>query len=153
MQIQSDALSFLFQSQPSLTAEQKTALNDVIAKYDASDLSDDDAKALVEEISELGVSKGDDLTAALTDAGIDPKALAEQAGIGRGEGPPPPPATALGGSKGPESEEVKTLLSIVESLRESTEENGTEEFFGSLLAEALQEAGIDTSSPIVDFRA
>lgn len=154
MQIQSGVSAPIFQSPQSHSEDQKQSLNDVIAQYDPSDLSDEEAKTLVNEISELGISRGEDLTTALSEAGFDPKGLADQAGFGRGDGPPPPPPSVSGlGNKGAESDEVQALLSIVNELRVNIEENGVEGDFSELLTAALEDAGIDTTTPIVDFRA
>lgn len=152
MQIQSGLTAGLFQSSQSLTDAQKTSLAEVIGQYDADDLSDEDAKALVSEISGLGISAGSDLNTALSDAGIDPKGLADQAGIGRGDGPPSPlTPSALGTT--PDSKEVQTLLAIMQDLRAQTEAEGTQDDFTALLTQALEDAGYDLSEPNVDFRA
>jgi len=85
--------------------------------------------------------------------GIDAKALGDQAGGGlggaggRGKGGPPP-AGAGQGAKGLDSAAIETLQSVVEQLQEATE---TEEDFSLVLLESLEAAGLDTSSPIVDY--
>ena len=152
MYIQTGGAATPLQSSQPLSDDQKQMLNEALTQYDATNLSNEDAKSLVSEISGLGISKGDALTTALTDAGFDPKDLADKAGLSRGEGPPPPATNGLE-SKGPDSDEVQALLSIVNDLRVKVEEGGAEGDFATLLSAALDEAGIDTTKPIVDFRA
>lgn len=137
----------------SLTDAQKQGLDDVLSNYDAENLSDSDAKEIVSQIEELGITKGQGLASALDDVGIDARELAELAGIGGAEGkgdrPPPPPG---GGPKGPDEAAIATLQSVVEQLQASVDANDEDVDFGTMLTQALEDAGLDTSSPIVDYR-
>ncbi|MCG3268868.1 hypothetical protein [Yoonia sp. I 8.24] len=137
----------------SLTDTQKQGLEDVLSNYDVENLSDSDAKEIVSQIEELGIAKGQGLASALGDAGIDARGLAEQAGIGGAEGnggrPPPPPG---GGPKGPDEASISTLQSVVEQLQASVDASDEDVDFGTMLTQALEDAGLDTSSPIVDYR-
>ncbi|MEP2920765.1 hypothetical protein [Sulfitobacter sp.] len=141
------------QNASGLSDTQKAGLAQALQNYDVENLSDEDAKGLVSQIDELGIEAGRDLTAALGSVGIDAKALGDQAGGGpggaggRGKGGPPP-AGAGQGAKGPDSAAIETLQSVVEQLQEATE---TEEDFSLVLLESLEAAGLDTSSPIVDY--
>lgn len=153
------------QGQRNLTETQSSGLTEVLSNYDAENLSDDDAKALVEEIKDLGIQRGSGLTEALGEAGIDARGLAQQAGIsgssgsnappegGQGGGPGGPGgAGGGGGAKGPESAEVQTMQAVLEQLQASEKEADTDENFATLLLQSLEDAGLDTSQPIVDFR-
>lgn len=152
----------------SLTEDQSTKLTDTLANYDADNLSDDDAKALVSAIKEMGITAGSGLTDALAGAGIDARELADQAGIGGGGpsgagGPPggaggPPggggPGGPGGGGGGSAVSEVdEAVLSLVQEAVDSYAESDTEESFADILAAKLTENGYDSSQPIVDFYA
>ena len=65
-----------------MTSEQSEKLSAFLESYDADSLSDEDAKMLVSKIEELGIQPGAELATALGDSGIDPRGLADQAGIG-----------------------------------------------------------------------
>lgn len=151
-----------------LSETQQQGLDDLLSIYDAETLSDEDARSLVEGIRDLEIQRGAALTEALGSAGFDARELAAQAGIagkpGGGGGPGgaggPPPAGGGGGgpggaqgSKGPDSAAVQALQSIVEQLEEEASETDADTDFSSLLQQALEDAGIDTSQPILDFRA
>jgi hypothetical protein len=138
----------------SLTDTQKQGLDDVLSNYDVENLSDSDAKEIVSQIEELGIAKGQGLASALGDVGIDARDLAEQAGIGSAEGngdrpPPPPPG---GGPKGPDEAAISTLQPVVEQLQASVDASDEDVDFETMLTQALDDAGLDTSSPIVDYR-
>lgn len=152
----------------SLTQEQSTKLADSLSKVAVDNLTDDDAKALVATIKELGISPGSGLTEALASAGIDARELADQAGIkgggpggngppgGPGAGGPPP-----GGGGGPDgvggasssSGVDDAILTLIQEAAESYAETETEETFAEILAATLTENGYDSSQPIVDFYA
>lgn len=138
------------QGQATLTTTQQDGLTQLLAQYDAENLSDDDAKALVSGIQELGIKPGSGLTTALADAGIDARGLAEQAGLGK----PPPPGGGGGaqGSSGPDSAAVETLRSIVETLQAEAEEGETEFDFTTALIERMEEAGLNPYQPTLDYR-
>lgn len=142
------------QNSSGLSDAQKTGLTEALAKIDVENISDEDATALVSAITELGVEAGRDLTSFLGGAGIDAKALGDQAGAagppGGGRAGPPGGGGGGGpqGAKGPDSAAIETLQSVVEQLQEETE---TDEDFSLVLLESLEAAGLDTSSPIVDY--
>jgi hypothetical protein len=144
----------------SLSETQKQGLDDLLSSYDAETLSDDDAKSLVEGIKDLDIQPGSALSGALGAAGFDARALATQAGIagerggpGRAEGPGGGGGGPGGaqGAKGPDSAAVQTLQSVLEQLEQSASETDSDEEFGALLTQALQEAGLDPSQSILDY--
>ncbi|WP_299937059.1 hypothetical protein [uncultured Pelagimonas sp.] len=167
-------MGMMGQGSGSLSSDQKQGLDDVLSNYDTKNLSYDDAKAVVEAIKELGVRPGHGLAQALNGLGIDARELAQKAGLGApgegdlggGKGPGgtggpssgggpggPGGPGGSGGAQGPDSAAVQTLQSVVEQLQESLSESDDDTTdFTSLLLEKLDEAGVDTSAPIVDFR-
>ncbi|WP_299922840.1 hypothetical protein [uncultured Pelagimonas sp.] len=164
-------MGMMGQGSGSLSSDQKQGLDDVLSNYDTKNLSEHDAKAVVEAIKELGVQPGRGLAQALNGLGIDARELAQKAGLGApGEGGPgggkgsggpgggggpggPGRPGGSGGAQGPDSAAVQTLQSVVEQLQESLSESDDDTTdFTSLLLEKLDEAGVDTSAPIVDFR-
>ena len=144
-------------SESKMTSDQSEKLSALLESYDADSLSDEKAKALVSEIEDLGIQPGSDLTTALADSGIDPNGLAEQAGIGKGkEGnrpPPPPPPDGGQGFQGVDSVDdtaVSLISDAVEAYQTSDDETATLESF---LNTAMEEAGYDTSQPLISFYA
>ncbi|SNR61416.1 hypothetical protein [Puniceibacterium sediminis] len=151
-----------------LTQNQSTKLAETLSRYDADNLSDDDAKALVTSIRELGIKAGSGLADALGAAGIDAGDLAQKAGIGGPGGPPggkggpggPPPGGKGGpppgggqGAKGVESVD-EAVVSLIKDAAEAYEASEDEESsFADILAAKLEEAGYDPSQPVVDFYA
>lgn len=133
-----------------LTEEQSTGLSDLLKEYDASDLSDDDAKAIVAQIKELGIAPGSGLSDALAAAGIDARDLADQAGIGGGpngkSGPPP------GGGEGRGTVNSDAVALIAEVL-ESMETDESETSFIETLKQRMEDQGISSSDPIIDYYA
>ena len=141
------------QQAQALTEEEETALEELLAEYDASSLTDAEAEELVSEISELGIEPGKALGDALANAGFDPGALAEQAGLVSGpaaggqppNGPPPaggpPPSGGAGATEA--VDELSTLVDLLEA--QDTEENDAEDWQNVLTQ--LEELGLgDTGS-------
>ncbi len=58
-----------------------------------------------------------------------------------------------GGANGSDNAAVETLQSIVEQLQELAEQSDSEEGFSSQLRGILERAGLETSQPILDYRA
>lgn len=126
-----------------LSEDQKSGLAEVLSGYDPKGLSQDDARSMVSQISELGIRSGRGLSRALADAGFDAQNLARAARIRRPA--PPPDAVVYDIHNRPA---VKVLKEVVSSLQ------GTDEAtFKAQLAAKLDAAGIDGTKPVVDFRA
>ncbi len=157
--------SSLFQQSTKISDEQAEKLTDFLSNYDTNDLSDDDAKDIVSQIKELGISPSSDLTSALGDAGINAKDLAEQAGIGGASGPggsggpggpggadrpppPPPPPQETQGISSVDESIVTLIADAVETYADSDEEDGSS---WNAVSSALEEAGYDTSVSLIDF--
>lgn len=63
-----------------LTDEQKTQLEEILAKYDPENMTAEDQKALMEELKDAKIPMGKDTSE-----------IMEKAGFSRPSGPPPPP--------------------------------------------------------------
>lgn len=131
-----------------LTNDQSNSLKELLAEYDAENLTTSDAKDIVTQIQELGIRPGASLAEGLKDAGFDPEGLRQQAGI---EGPRGPNGSG-GPSQGLSQESVAALETLQSILSEYEGETLDDTDWQSIM-EQLEEAGVDTSRPIVDFRA
>lgn len=138
--------SYRAQQGQSLTNDQRQGLKRILDNHDPKSLTQSDARRIVTEIGELGLSAGPALGRALKTAGFDPKMLGGGAKmLGGGAKPAPPPA------KPDRSDEaaVTVLKKIVSELSDTQDP----EAFKTQLAAKLEEAGISTNRPIVDRRA
>lgn len=105
----------------SLSSDQKALIEETLSQYDASSLSADDAKAIVEAFQEAGIEPSKALESAMSTSGFDAKEIGDlagagQAGGGRPMGGPPPP---------PSDEELSTITDLLESLLSDEEDDET----------------------------
>ncbi|MBT8152404.1 hypothetical protein KMP13_00520 [Epibacterium ulvae] len=129
-----------------LSDEQKTCLEAVLFQYDSENLSDNDASEIVQSIKELDVRIGVVLGEALTEAGIDSKALRDQAGDPEGAGGPGG-AAALMVRRAVEMAQQVSMKPLLKSLKASWKRLKTMTTpltrpFQERLALQLEEAGI-----------
>ena len=130
MQINATNMTQMFQSTfssssrgNSLSLDQQTLIEETLANYDASSLSESDAKEIVEIFSEAGIEPSKELESALSSVGFDAKEIGDLAGVGREGGGPPGGGRPAGGPPPPTSEEeVLTITELLESLLEEAEE-------------------------------
>lgn len=80
-------------NQSSLSDDQLQTITDVLAEYDVDSLTSDDALSIVEAFQEAGISPGQELAEAMSEAGFDAQEVGTLAGVGNEQagGPPPPP--------------------------------------------------------------
>ncbi|MEP3345448.1 MAG: hypothetical protein ABJN34_11410 [Litoreibacter sp.] len=143
--------------EPKLTESQGKELTNFLSDYDGDNLSDENAREIVSKIRDLGITPGSGLANVLSDAGIDARSLTQQAGIGPvarapaeadvAVRPPPPPE---GAGRGGESVD-DAVVSLISDAVKAYEESDDAENLWSVLKPALQEAGYDTTQPLVDF--
>lgn len=144
-----------------MTEQQNAQLKNILAEYDSTSLSDDDAKELVATIKEMGINPSEELATVLADSGIDAQALAEQAGIGGagglpgGGGGPGGPGGGGHGGGGPRGVESldEAVVSLITEALEAYDESDETQSFAELLAEKLDEQGYDSSKPAIDYYA
>jgi hypothetical protein len=87
--------------QSSLTDDQLQTITDVLSEYDVDSLTSTDALTIVEAFQEAGISPGQELEEAMSEAGFDAQEIGQLAGVDDEQaGAPPPP---------PESSESVTL--------------------------------------------
>ncbi|MBW8190175.1 hypothetical protein K0504_03925 [Neiella marina] len=94
------------QNSTTLTEEQSQLITETLEQYDADNLTEADAKAIVETFSEAGIQPSEAFAAQLDELGFDAKAIGDSAGM---DGPPPPP---------PPGEQVASLSITEEMLSE-----------------------------------
>jgi hypothetical protein len=107
-------------SSSTLSESQKALIEETLAQYDADNLSEDDAAAIVAVFEEAGISPSRALESAMLDSGFDAKEVGTLAGVGPAQG---------GGGKGPmgpppqpSEEELSTIEALLESLLSSDDE-------------------------------
>jgi hypothetical protein len=158
----SSTTSFQRTSQ-TLSEEQKTKLNEIVSKYDSSNISTEDAKSMMEELRSEGIGPGKETAAALTSAGFEMEKMRPEGAKGKPpEGMKGPPPGGKGGPKGPEkgqsessssgsidAESLKTLKSILEQYDLSELSDDDQQ---SLMAQ-LENAGLIEPGMLLDTSA
>lgn len=110
------------------------------------------AEAQKTDVADISGSQG--ISSESTGAASEKTGAGGPPGGGRG-GPPgggtggPPPGGGGQGAKGPDSAAIATLQSVVEQQQEASE---TEADTSLVLRASLEAAGLDTSSPTVDYK-
>ena len=139
LSLQSSQCQFGGARSTSLTEEQKTAMTEILEKYDPENMTEEDRAAMIQEFREAGIPRSRD--------GMQ---LMKEAGFGPPEGGPPP-----GGMRGPmagtgPSEDVKTqLLDLIERAQAG---EVTDEELQSELAQ-LAEMMASTSGMLINQSA
>lgn len=126
-------------SETMLSATQKRIVDRMLARYDTGHLTRGEADLRVKEIDPAGpapVAEATRAEAAEAAAREKPKGIAQ--GIAAGPGWPVIPR-------------VMTLASIVQGVLAETDDIPPVEDFTTMLLQKLEEAGLDTSAPIVDL--
>ena len=76
-----------------MTTSNEETISSILAEYDADNLSQSDAQAIVASFQDAGIEPSEELAAAMDEAGFDAKEVGTLAGVGQqGETPPPPPS-------------------------------------------------------------
>jgi len=104
-------------NQSSLSLDQQQVIEDTLANYDASNLSESDAQAIVTAFSEAGIQPSKELAETMQSLGFDAREVGDLAGVSgqqAGGMPPPPP---------PSQEEVDTVSSLIDTLFNSDEDD------------------------------
>lgn len=115
MQQQMSASSTSSSNSSSLSSSQLETISSVLQNYDASNLSSEDATAIVQAFEKAGIEPSEDLASAMKSEGFDAKEVGDAAGVGGpqgGGGMPPPPS----------AEEESDISSLLDALL-STEED------------------------------
>lgn len=80
--------------QATLSDEQSETVQSILSNYDADSLSEEDAKAIMEQFKEAGIEPSKSLESVMSDAGFDAKQLGEIAGLPEDKPKRPLPSTA-----------------------------------------------------------
>ena len=117
-----------------LTDDQKTTLDEILAKYDSENMTEEDMKAMMDEIKAANIPPSKDLKEIMDAAGFEPPKKPE------GEMPPPP-------------DDLKEIPDFMLDFMEK-EQSGelTQEDVEALL-EDLQARGFDTTGALVDEKS
>ncbi|KZN66886.1 hypothetical protein N478_18845 [Pseudoalteromonas luteoviolacea S4060-1] len=128
--------------QNQLSLEQTDTIKATLEQFDSQNLSEEDAKSIVETFKEAGIKPGKALAEQMSELGFDAKAVGELAGV---EPPPKPP-------KGGESSSIN-LQQVVDFLSNTLEELDTsnldEEQKQALFGELKSEFGLKEDSNFV----
>ncbi|WP_063371782.1 hypothetical protein [Pseudoalteromonas luteoviolacea] len=128
--------------QNQLSSEQSDTIKATLEQFDSQNLSEEDAKSIVETFKEAGIKPGKALAEQMSELGFDAKAVGELAGV---EPPPKPP-------KGGESSSIN-LQQVVDFLSNTLEELDTsnldEEQKQVLFGELKSEFGLKEDSNFV----
>lgn len=116
-----------------LSAGQRQIVDRLLARTQTPGMSAGEAASLIRDIENLGDMPVRDV--ARTEATEDRPKVARQV------------------PGWPDSPQVMTLASIVREVLASTDDIPPEEDFATMLLQKLDEAGLDTSTPIMDFYA
>lgn len=134
----------------SLTDDQQAQITDILSQYSADELTEDDAKSIVESFSELGITPGKGLEEAMAASGFDAREVGDLAGVGpqqgqQGGGMPPPP------SQDNEVTSSAELVSFLENILEDYEDNLTDEEKDSILSAVRDEFGLESGQSIINL--
>ena len=69
-------------SSSSTSSSQSDTISSILAEYDASNLSESDAKSIVSAFQEAGIEPSEELVSAMAEAGFDAKEVGTLAGVG-----------------------------------------------------------------------
>ncbi|MEO0389928.1 MAG: hypothetical protein AAF218_03210 [Pseudomonadota bacterium] len=157
-----------------LSDEQTKTLDAILSDVNPEELDQTAATKIVAEIEEAGIAPSAGLASALADNGIDPRALADLAGLeqGRGAGPaaggPPgggggpggprgagggPGGGGGGGAQGAQGAGSvdAAVVSLFEDAASIYEADETGLTFAEIIAERLESEGMDSTKSAVDY--
>lgn len=89
----------------SLTTSNEDTISSVLAEYDADNLSQSDAQAIVAAFQDAGIEPSEELVSAMNEAGFDAQEVGTLAGVGQQGGTPPPPPSGDAGASSSQTEE------------------------------------------------
>jgi|WetSurMetagenome_2_1015567.scaffolds.fasta_scaffold688744_1 hypothetical protein len=137
--ISSSSTQALFQAQTStsskLTDDQKSALEEILAKYDVEEMTDDEKKSMMDEMKSTGIPMTSDTKEIMDAAGFTPPE--------KPQGPPPEESTST------EEEIPEYLKDFIEKQQagEVTQEDI------DTLVEKLQASGETVPGALIDTKA
>jgi len=124
-------------SQQSLTEDQKNALEEILAKYDPENMTEEERQAMRAEMREAGIPRTAETGQILMDAGFMPKPPEGMAAGGPPPGPPPDEA----------EEKDTTLLDLINQAKSGEID---EDEFISLLLDYAESGGSINPGNVID---
>lgn len=79
------------------TSSQKDTVSSILSEYDANNLSESDAQAIVSAFQKAGIEPSSELESAMSEAGFDAQEVGTLANVAAQGGTPPPPPGGGGG--------------------------------------------------------
>lgn len=140
----------------SISSSQDEVISSVLENYDASNLSESDAQAIVAAFQDAGIEPSEELASAMEEAGFDAKEVGTLAGVGpQGGGGGMPPAGGGGQMSSSEVEEVFDALDTNEdgvvSLEELQEAYGSSSDEESTTLTSNQQNALDNLGILMDM--
>lgn len=99
-----------------LTNTQQQLVSKTLSRYDANNLSETDAKAIVSAFSEAEIQPGKALAEAMAAQGFDAAVVGQAAGA---KPPPPPPSQDNGSGINIDQKSLQSLLSLLDQTQRS----------------------------------
>lgn len=130
-----------------INAQKMDAIKGVLANYDASNISESDAKEIATQIKDIGIAPGRTLAIVFAGEGFDAASIGSKAGV-EGQRPPPPPP----GQGGPKGEINTEAVSALKLLVEAKNGEAVTETEWTSFYEELESKGVDTSRPFIDLK-
>ena len=131
-----------------INVQQSQDLKNVLSNFDPNNISETDAKNIVDKVKEIGVRPGQPLVLVFASEGFDAKTIGQKAGA-HGDRPPPPPGGGQGGPKGRVNSEALSALKLLVESKDG--ENITADEWSDFYTD-LEDKGVDTSGPIIDLK-
>ncbi len=94
-----------------LTDDQKSQVQSILSQYDASNITEADAKGIFQAFKDAGIQPGPGMRETIEAAGFDAEDLRTKAGIGGPQGGPPP-----GGMSGMSRQDSLSMLKSMQSI-------------------------------------
>lgn len=135
----------------SLSSEQSSLIEETLSNYDASNLSEADASAIVEAFSDAGITPSAQFADALAESGFDAREIGSLANVGEsqqgGQRPPPPPpnSDSSGGI------DLSSVMEYLDSLSDSDTTSGANST--SMAAKLAEQFGLSEGQSLINVTA
>ncbi|MCF2856408.1 hypothetical protein L1286_02910 [Pseudoalteromonas sp. SMS1] len=128
-----------------LTSEQSDTVKTTLAQFDAQNLSEEDAKSIVETFKEAGIQPSKALAEHMSELGFDAKSVGELAGV-------KPPRHPLKGQASSAVDLEQAVDFLSKSLKEQDIDSLNEEQKQALFSELKSEFGLEEGSSFVKIK-
>ncbi|WP_440877576.1 hypothetical protein [Thalassotalea sp. PLHSN55] len=141
-------------AEQSLSADQKTLIEETLAQFDGDNLTQADAASIVEAFAQAGIEPSKVLATAMDELGFDAKAIGDLANgdlanVDAGHRPPPPKQS---------SEEITSMVEylselVEEKLAENSTSGLTDADKEAILVQVFDKFDIERSESIINTTA